>query len=149
MSLIKEYTSETRIQVRYAETDQMGIVYHANYLIWFNIALEKMMSNLGFSIQMGEKKGFYFPVVEVNLKYHQPAKYGDELIVKATPEETTVARFTTHFQVIRVKRKKLLAEGSTTCVLTDATHGALIRIPSEFETVAQCLMPKTRGGEKE
>ena len=74
--------SESRIKVRYAETDRMGIVYHANYLVWFEIARAEFLEKLGFPYTEVEKAGYMSPVVDVQLSYGSPLTYGDTAVVR-------------------------------------------------------------------
>jgi acyl-CoA thioester hydrolase len=76
-------TFKTRLRVRYAETDQMGVVYHANYLVWFEVGRVELMRELGFAYaQMEAEEGCALPVVEVNCRYRSPARYDDELVLE-------------------------------------------------------------------
>ncbi|WLV25884.1 thioesterase family protein [Aciduricibacillus chroicocephali] len=68
---------KTPIEVRYQETDQMGVVYHANYLVWFEIARTKFIESLGFSYADMEKEGIVSPVTDIQVSYLKPVKYGD------------------------------------------------------------------------
>jgi len=72
----------TPIEVRYQETDQMGVVYHANYLIWFEIGRTKFIEKLGFKYVDMEKAGVLSPVTDIHVSYKQPARYGDDVIVE-------------------------------------------------------------------
>ena len=76
------YCSETKIRVRYAETDQMGVVYHSNYFQYFEVARAESIRQLGFSYADMEKAGIVMPVVEVTCKYLRPALYDDLLTIK-------------------------------------------------------------------
>ncbi len=70
----------TRLRVRYAETDQMGVVYHANYLVWFEVGRVELLRELGFTYQQMEaEEGCVMPVVEVTCRYRSPARYDEEL----------------------------------------------------------------------
>jgi len=71
----------TSFRVRYQETDQMGVVYHANYLNWFEIGRTEMIRELGFSYREMEEAGALLPVVDLDVKYHQPARYDDQITV--------------------------------------------------------------------
>ena len=74
---------ETRLRVRYAETDQMGVVYHANYFIWFEVGRVEMLRQLGFCYRdMEAADGCYIAVVDARCRYKAPARYDDELIVR-------------------------------------------------------------------
>jgi len=83
---------ETRVRVRYAETDQMGVVYYANYLVWFEVGRSELMRQRGLDYkQMEIETGCLMAVVEANARYQAPARYDDELIVETTV--TGVRRF--------------------------------------------------------
>ncbi|PSL51329.1 acyl-CoA thioester hydrolase [Salsuginibacillus halophilus] len=73
--------AETRIEIRYAETDQMGVVHHSNYLVWCELGRSDLFRQLGFSYKEMEDKGLLAPVTEVNLNYKQPAHYGEDIYV--------------------------------------------------------------------
>lgn len=111
---------ETRVRVRYAETDQMGVVYHANYLVWFEIGRVELMRQLGFDYkQMEEKDNCHIVVVEANCRYKSPARYDDELLIET--EIAALRGFVLKFRyrVLRVHDRTLLSEGETTHVITD------------------------------
>jgi acyl-CoA thioester hydrolase len=110
--------SESRIRVRYAETDQMGVVHHANYLAWFEIGRTEFIRSLGVSYADLERRGLYLPVVEANCKYKQPAKYDDEVIIQTTIGEIKGARLTFDYQVIRTEDQQILVNGFTQHVFT-------------------------------
>src|SRR5690348_7753001 len=75
--------SETRLRVRYAETDQMGVVYHANYFVWFEVGRVEMLRQLGFSYRdMEANDRCCIAVVDARCRYKAPARYDDELIVR-------------------------------------------------------------------
>lgn len=118
------------IRVRYGETDQMGIVYHANYIIWFNDARDALLGALGVSIPELEKTGLTFPVTEVNCKYLRPARYGDVVRVSVTPEISSVAKLVFNYQVTRAKSASVLCTGTTTSAVLDPKGKMLIKMPS-------------------
>ncbi|WP_167628055.1 acyl-CoA thioesterase [Listeria valentina] len=75
--------TETKIEVRYAETDQMGVVYHANYLVWMELARNHFIEeSLGLRYYDMEQRGFLSPVIDVSVHYGKPLRYGQEAIVK-------------------------------------------------------------------
>lgn len=84
------FTSETQIRVRYAETDQMGVVYHSNYFPYFETARAESIRQLGFTYADMEKMGVIMPVVDVHCRYLRPAKYDDLLMIKTTLKELPV-----------------------------------------------------------
>ena len=77
-------TSTTTLRVRYAETDQMGVVYHANYLVWFEVGRTDLLRQLGWTYREMEKTGVRLPVIEVECTYRSPARYDDEIEVRTT-----------------------------------------------------------------
>ncbi|WP_163653541.1 thioesterase family protein [Listeria sp. PSOL-1] len=74
--------SETTIEVRYAETDQMGVVYHANYLAWLEIGRKNFMDDLHLSYYEMEQEGYFMPVLDVSLHYVSPLRYGQNAVVR-------------------------------------------------------------------
>ncbi len=105
-----------RIKVRYAETDQMGIVHHSNYIIYFEEARTAFMESIGKPYHEMEKEGILVVVVEAYVKYLKPARFGDELEISVRLERMGV-RFRFYYEVFRGSEK--LAEGYTTHVYTD------------------------------
>jgi acyl-CoA thioester hydrolase len=77
-------THQLEVRVRYSETDQMGVVYHGNYLPYFEIGRVEWLRNQGVSYKELEKNGFALPIVNININYKKPARYDDLLIVKTT-----------------------------------------------------------------
>ncbi len=113
---------EVRLRVRYAETDQMGVVYYSNFLVWFEIGRVELLRQLGFDYKTMEiEDDCFIPVVEANCRYKSPARYDDELIVSTcvTGVRGAVVKF--RYRVVRVSDQQLLAEGETIHVVTDHT----------------------------
>ncbi len=114
-------TSESRVRVRYAETDQMGVVYHSNYLIWFEIGRADLIRALGLDYRsMEREENVSIAVVEVTCRYKAPARYDDWLIVRTTLAgiRGSVLRFT--YALHRAEDDLLLCEGATTHVVVGA-----------------------------
>lgn len=84
------FTSETQVRVRYAETDQMGVVYHSNYFLYFESARAESIRQMGFTYADMEKMGVIMPVVDVHCRYLRPAKYDNLLTIKTTLKELPV-----------------------------------------------------------
>ena len=83
-------TAESRVRVRYAETDQMGVAYYANYFVWFEVGRSQYCNDCGFSYRdMERESGLFLIVAEANCRYKNPARYEDELIIKTTITELT------------------------------------------------------------
>ena len=85
-------TSVTKLTVRYAETDQMGIVYHTNYGIWYEIARTNYIKDIGYSYSDMEKIGILLPVINLNINYISPARYDDNIIIKTTVSKISSAK---------------------------------------------------------
>jgi acyl-CoA thioester hydrolase len=107
------YKSETKIVVRYAETDKMGIVHHSNYLIWFEAGRTDFIKGSNISYSDMEEKGIFIPLSESSSKYIAAAKYEDELIIKTWVKELTPIKVEFSYSVIREKDQKEIAKGST------------------------------------
>ena len=74
--------SETSLRVRYAETDRMGVVYYANYLVWFEVARADLLRSLGWTYREMEESGISLPVIEARCEYKAPARYDDEIVIR-------------------------------------------------------------------
>jgi acyl-CoA thioester hydrolase len=113
--------NETRLRVRYAETDQMGVVYHSNHLIWFEVGRVELMRQLGFSYRdMERDDGCFIAVAEVKCRYRAPVRYDEEVVVRTRLKgvRESVVQFT--YELVRGDNGALLAEGETTHIVTDA-----------------------------
>jgi acyl-CoA thioester hydrolase len=109
---------QTRVRVRYAETDQMSVVYHANYLVWFEVGRVELMRQRGLDYKLLEiEEGCWIAVVEVTARYKAPARYDDELIVETRVIEVRgpVIRF--GYKIIHAADGLLLCEGETVHVV--------------------------------
>ena len=105
------FTTETQIRVRYAETDQMGVVYHSNYFPYFETARAESIRQLGFTYADMEKMGIIMPVIEVQCRYLRPALYDDLLTIKVILKELPVHhKIEFHHEVFNEKNE-LLATG--------------------------------------
>lgn len=113
-------TSESHLRVRYAETDKMGVVYHANYLIWFEVGRTDLLRQLGLdynSMEREEKLGI--AVVEATARYKSPARYDDELVVRTHVASIRGSVLRLAYTVHRAGDDLLLCEGATTHVVVD------------------------------
>jgi acyl-CoA thioester hydrolase len=111
---VRRVVGETRVRVRYAETDQMGVVYYANYLVWFEVGRAELMRQRGLDYkQMEIEEGCLMAVVEATARYKAPARYDEELIVETTVSGVRgpVVRFS--YQILRADDRTLLCEGET------------------------------------
>lgn len=113
--------NETRLRVRYAETDQMGVAYHSNYLVWFEVGRVELMRQLGFAYKdMEARDGCYIAVVEARCRYKAPARYDDELLVRTRLRNVRGSLVRFGYEIVRQPDGTLLAEGETTHLVTDA-----------------------------
>jgi acyl-CoA thioester hydrolase len=110
--------AEARVRVRYAETDQMGVVYHANYFVWFEVGRVEFIRQMGLDYKsMEQEENALIAVVEANARYKAPARYDDELIVRTTLAGVRgpIVRF--RYSVLRAADEMLLCEGETVHVV--------------------------------
>ena len=105
------FITETQIRVRYAETDQMGVVYHSNYFLYFESARAESIRQLGFTYAGMEKMGIVMPVVDVHCRYVRPAVYDDLLTIKTTLKELPVHHKIVFHHEIFNEKNELLAAG--------------------------------------
>jgi acyl-CoA thioester hydrolase len=141
--LLQRGYGETRVRVRYAETDQMGVVYHANYLMWFEVGRVELMRALGVPYRDMEKEGALIPVVEVTARYLAPARYDDELIVRTllVNVRSSVIRF--RYRILRSGEDQVLCEGESVHIVVgrDMKKRA---IPAKYDEGLQALLAATR-----
>ncbi|MFT9848309.1 acyl-CoA thioesterase [Aneurinibacillus sp. REN35] len=109
---------ETTVRVRYQETDQMQVAYHANYLIWFEVGRTEMIRQMGFSYRRFEDLGFMLPVTEANVKYKKSARYDDEIMIRTKVIHCEGVRLQLGYEALRLPEHDLLASGETHHVWT-------------------------------
>lgn len=125
------YVHETRTRVRYVETDQMGVVYHANYLVYFEIGRTEYMREIGLPYSTVEKEGLFFAVSEAQCSFRASARYDDVIVVRTHVQELTLVRLTFAYDVRKDEaggEGKRLADGSTVLVCLNR-DGKPTRIP--------------------
>lgn len=144
---------ETRIRVRYAETDKMGVAYHANYLVWFEIGRTEFCRAHGFAYsEMENESGVFLAVAESYCRYKQSAVYDDELIIRTHVAECRKRSLRFGYEIIRVIDKAVLAEGETTLVAIDSDN-RVRSIPEKYREMllsppAESLGKSTKVPEK-
>lgn len=105
---------ETRVRVRYAETDQMGVVYHANYLVWFEVGRVEFIRSLGLDYKTMEREdGVGIAVADVSARYKSPARYDDELVIQTRLLVARGAVVKFGYRIVRAADGALLCEGET------------------------------------
>ncbi len=113
--------NETRIRVRYAETDQMGIVYHSNHFIWFEVGRVELLRQLGFTYKEMEKDDdCHIAVVDAHCRYKAPVLYDDEVIVRTYLQNIRDKMIHFGYELLRAGTDELLAEGETTHIVADS-----------------------------
>lgn len=122
---------EAKLKVRYAETDQMGVVYHANYIVWLELGRESFLEQILKKdyIEL-EKKGIVAPITEVNVKYIKSAKYGDEITIHTWAAKATPLRVTYHYELYN-QNGELLARAETQGVCVEKDQFKLVNMKKE------------------
>ena len=124
----KEACVESEVQVRYAETDQMGVAYHAAFFPWLEVGRMSLLHRRGKTYGQMEAEGVYLPVVEAHLEYLKPARFEDTLVIKTHMKEIRRASVTFAYDVRRKGGEAVLARGHTVHVTTNR-EGKAIRMP--------------------
>lgn len=132
------FIAETKIRVRYAETDQMGVVYYGNYAQYFEVARAESIRDLGYTYRDMEASGVIMPVVELHCKFMRPANYDDLLTVKSTVKELPVDHRIEFHQEVFNEKGKLLATGKVVLYFVTAKEMQKTTMP---ETLRKKLEP--------
>jgi acyl-CoA thioester hydrolase len=130
-----------KVRVRYQETDQMGVVYHANYLNWFEIGRTEMIRALGYPYRELEKQGLLLPVVEVNLKFKQPAKYDDVIGIYTRIKSFSPMRIGFEVEIRRLSEQEAAASDLTAIQTEDRTGELLVSGVTEHVWVDHAWKP--------
>jgi acyl-CoA thioester hydrolase len=117
--MTKDRVVETTVRVRYAETDAMGVVYHTNYLIWFEVGRGELMRQKGGDYTDFEAQGFYLPVSEVDARFIASARYGDLVTIRTWTEEMRSRSLTFAYEVLMQETGQVLVTGHTRHICTD------------------------------
>ncbi|MCU1301527.1 MAG: 4-hydroxybenzoyl-CoA thioesterase [Candidatus Sulfotelmatobacter sp.] len=144
-SIQPQAINETKLRVRYAETDQMGVVYHANHFVWFEVGRVELLRQLGFSYRdMESVDERFIAVAEAKCRYRAPVRYDEEVIVRT--ELLNVRDAVVHFgyELRREADGALLAEGETTHIVTDAQM-KIAALPEKYLKVFRAAVGKTGG----
>lgn len=120
--------SVSRVRVRYAETDQMGVVYYANYFVWFEVGRTDWLRGSGWTYREMEAEGVSLPVVEAHCHYRQPAKYDDELEIRTIGSLASPIRLQFAYEIVRSVDSVSLATGRTVHASLDR-DGRPCRLP--------------------
>ena len=123
------YESVTQMRVRYAETDQMNVVYYGNYAQYFEVGRVESTRQLGYTYKDMEQSGIIMPVVEMHVRYLRPATYDDLITVKTTLREMPVDHHIEFFQEVFNEDGKLLCAGTVKLYFLNATDRSKTNIP--------------------
>jgi acyl-CoA thioester hydrolase len=134
----------TEVRVRYAETDQMGIVYYANYLVWFEIGRVELLRSLGLAYSQLEKEHqCILPVVEASCRYRSPARYDDRILIETRPALLRGSLLKFAYRILRGapdgQEPTLLAEGETTHIVCDDQLNKK-PLPAKYSTALRGMM---------
>ena len=125
---------ETLVRVRYAETDKMGVVYYANYFVWFEVARADLLRSLGWTYREMELAGVALPVIEATCQYHRPSRYDDEMEVRTEGRILSPVRMEFTYEVVRREDKEISASGRTIHAALDPA-GRPCRLPDRIRQV--------------
>jgi len=129
---LTENSTSTSFRVRYAETDQMGVVYYANYFVWFEVGRTDFCRQRGFAYRDMEKEdGLCIIVAEARCRYKAPARYDDEIEVRTRLTHVRTRVITFAYEILRKPQDELLAEGETVHVITDL-NGRPRALPDKY-----------------
>ena len=138
------YKNDAVVRPRYAETDQMGVIYHGNYYMWFEVGRSDFFRSLGYTYKRLEQEGIILPVVESSCKYIKPAMYDEEVLIRTSIEFQKGIRIGFKYEVLRKEDEELLAEGRTlhAFVGTDLKPVRLKSLNEEFRAVLEKVKPQ-------
>ncbi len=111
---------ETKLRVRYAETDKMGVVYHSNFVIWFEVGRVELLRQLGFRYsEMEAEDNCHIPVVDLRVRYKAPAQYDDEIVVRTQIKNVRSSLLHFSYEIFREGDRTLLATGETMHIIVN------------------------------
>ena len=129
---------ETHLKVRFYEVDPYQVAWHGHYISWFEVARNELASRFGLDPMQLKEASLMAPVVDLTCKFKLPAQYNDEIIVQITMQRSETAKLIFHYTVMR--DSEVLAEGSTTRVLTDLKGTMLYKVPPAVQQRLEEMM---------
>jgi acyl-CoA thioester hydrolase len=134
----------TEVRVRYAETDQMSVVYYSNYLVWFELGRVELLRSLGLAYSLLETEhGCILPVLEVRCRYRSPARYDDQILIETRPAMLRGPVLKFAYRILRKEpeggKNTLLAEGETTHMVCD-TKMQRMKLPEQYAAALKARM---------
>ena len=127
-------TRRTSVRVRYADTDRMGVVYYANYFVWFEVGRTDLLRSLGWSYREMERAGVALPVIEAECRYRMGARYDDELEVRTEGRMVSPVRMEFSYEVVRRADGAVTAAGRTVHAAV-SPDGRPCRLPERIRAV--------------
>jgi acyl-CoA thioester hydrolase len=124
-------SSVSRLRVRYAETDKMGVVYYANYLVWFEVGRTDLLRSLGWTYRDMEAAGISLPVIQAHCDYQRPARYDDDIEVRTEGEMLSGVRMKFRYSIVKPADGSVTAEGYTEHAAVDP-GGRPCRLPERI-----------------
>ena len=126
------HVHETQLRVRYAETDQMGVVYHSNYFVWFEVGRVEMLRQLGFSYRdMEQKDNIHIAVVDMHCRFKSPARYDDLITIRTRLINVRESLLHFGYEIVRAEDGKALAEGESVHIVVNSTFKR-IHLPKKY-----------------
>jgi acyl-CoA thioester hydrolase len=122
---------DVEIRVRYAETDQMGVAYYANYLVWFEVGRSEFCRMKGFRYADLEALGYKLVVSDVHCRYRNSARYDETVLVRTRLKEVNKRMVTFGYQILRKNEEEVIAEGETRHICVDS-YGKTRSLPERF-----------------
>jgi acyl-CoA thioester hydrolase len=145
MTISAPFVSETRVRVNYSETDQMGVVYHARYLVWLDIARCDYLRSAGMTYRELEQSGLRLAVSEVTIRYRQPARYDDPIRIRCWVRDLASRRVDFGYAVEHAEDARLLATASTSLLALDAAM-SLTKLPEPVRAALHAIDDPIRIG---
>jgi acyl-CoA thioester hydrolase len=143
----KVFHAEARLRVRYAETDQMGVVYHSNYLIWFEVGRVELLRSLGLEYKrLEEDYGCMIAVVGAELRYRSPARYDDDIRVRTGIAALRGPVLKMQYEVVRAEDGKLLCDGTTTHIVV-SREMVKRSLPEPYEAAFRNLLAESESSD--
>jgi acyl-CoA thioester hydrolase len=130
---MKHLVKEIEVKVRFSEVDSMGIIWHGAYVKYFEDAREAFGKEFGLGYLFIHSHGFYAPLVELNLKYKQPLKYDDIMLVKITYIPTEAAKITFEYEIRNAETGELCTTGKSVQVFLDSNYQLVLFNPTFYE----------------
>jgi len=141
---VNSAVNETRLRVRYAETDQMGVVYHSNHFVWFEVGRVELLRQLGFSYRdMERMDGRYIAVAEAKCRYRAPVRYDEEVVVRTRLRNVRESVVHFGYELLRAEDGSLIAEGETTHIVTDANM-KIAELPEKYLKAFRAALGKLK-----